>query len=135
MGATVDYYLRSEVSVCSDCGFQTREVYAPDPVTCVSLFPVPPSLFLHLHLHIPAVGLSALSQRWCETWRQGAWAVSFCQHTHTVTSSDAISAPRANTAAGHRWVFILSRPPCQKKSFLVHLSLSCNGRGGLFCLS
>lgn len=45
----------------------------------VCLSPLPQ--FLHLRPHIPAVRLSALSQRWCETWRQGAWAAGLCQLT------------------------------------------------------
>lgn len=50
---------------------------APDVASFFLSSPPP----LH-HLNVPAVCLSALSQRWCETWRQGAGLPA-----HSVTSS------------------------------------------------
>lgn len=58
---------------------------------CISLSPPP-----LLHLHIPAVCLSALSQWWCETWRQGAWAASsYCdlQPRHLSSACQCHSRP------------------------------------------
>lgn len=75
-------------------------------------------LLLLLLLHIPAVCLSALSQRWCETWRQGAWAASFCQLTlwpPALPPQLHVPMPQQGTTGHLYWVD--SR--CQQKSFHV----------------
>lgn len=81
-------------------------------LTC-SLSLSPPPL---LHLHIPAVCLSALSQWWCETWRQGAWAASFCQLTLWPPAPPPqlrVPMPQQATTGHLYWVDSL----CQEKSF------------------
>lgn len=75
-------------------------------------------LLLLLLLHIPAVCLSALSQRWCETWRQGSWAASFCQLTlwpPALPPQLHVPMPQQGTTGHLYWVD--SR--CQQKSFHI----------------
>lgn len=80
---------------------------------CLSL-----SLSPLLHLHIPAVCLSALSQWWCETWRQGAWAASFCQLTLWPPAPPPqlrVPMPQQATTGHLYWV----DSQCQEKSLFM----------------
>jgi len=84
--------------------------------TCLSLSSLSLLLSLPALLHIPAVCLSALSQWWCETWRQGAWAASSCQLTlWPPAPPPQLRVPRPQRATtGHLyWGASL----CQEKSF------------------